>query len=39
LTIDDLKKKYNITEDLTPELEEQIKKEYAPIFKDLIPDN
>jgi len=38
ITYDDLKKKYNITEDLTEELEEKIKKEHSYIFRGLLPE-
>ena len=39
VTYEDIKKKYNVTEELTDELEERIKKEHAYIFRDLMPEN
>jgi len=36
-TIDELKTEFNITEELTPELEEQIKKDNAYLFQGIIP--
>jgi len=38
LTFDELRRKYDITDDLTPEIEEQMKKEYGFIFRDLSSD-
>ena len=35
LTVEDIKKKYNIQEDLTPELEEQIKKDNKYLFEGI----
>ena len=34
MTIDELRKEYEINEELTPELEETIKKKHAKIFED-----
>ncbi len=38
ITHEDLKQKYNITEELTEELEETIKNEHSYIFRGLVPD-
>ena len=38
LTFDELRRKYDITDDLTPEIEEQMKKDYGFIFRDLSSD-
>jgi len=35
LTFEELKRKYDITDDLTPDIEEQMKKDYSFIFRDL----
>ena len=32
MTVDEIKDKYNITDDITPELEEELKKEYNTLF-------
>ena len=37
LTLEETRQKFDIAEELTSELEEQLKKEYYPLFKDLIP--
>jgi len=37
LTIEELKQKYGVAEELTPELEEQIKKEHAFLFQGIAP--
>eukprot|EP00331_Platyophrya_macrostoma_P022438 CAMPEP_0176451440 /NCGR_PEP_ID=MMETSP0127-20121128/27839_1 /TAXON_ID=938130 /ORGANISM="Platyophrya macrostoma, Strain WH" /LENGTH=174 /DNA_ID=CAMNT_0017839499 /DNA_START=44 /DNA_END=568 /DNA_ORIENTATION=+ len=37
ISIDELRQKYDIAEELTPEIEEQIKKDYPYLFKDLLP--
>ena len=39
LTLEEVKKKYDITDELTPDLEENLKKDYAFIFRDLAPEN
>mmetsp|Transcript_70288 Transcript_70288/g.81930 ORF Transcript_70288/g.81930 Transcript_70288/m.81930 type:complete len:173 (+) Transcript_70288:48-566(+) len=35
LTLEETKQKFEITEDITPDVEDQLKKEYGVIFKDL----
>jgi len=37
ITIEDLRQKYGITDELTPELEEQIKKEHQYLFQGISP--
>jgi hypothetical protein len=32
MTIDEIKDKYNITDEITPELEEELKKEFNTLF-------
>ena len=39
MTLDEVKKKYDIAEDLTPDVEEALKKEYSFIFRDLAQEN
>jgi len=39
ITPDDIKRKYNVTEEITEELEEKIKAEHPYIFRDLLPEN
>ena len=37
MTIEDFRQKYNIQEEITPQLEEQIKKEHSYLFQGIFP--
>ena len=39
MTIEELRQKYNVQEEITPELEEQIRKEHSYLFQGIFPGN